>query len=254
MGWSRDPPHMSDARLVPAIAVAVLVVTAGCAGFGDTGVASAEEVRQDAVASMADVETYRMEMNVTLHANGQTLPMAMTGTFNRTGETAQMTTTVRGQSVESYVDGTTMYLQTPTGWQVRDVADRNPWNESLALERQRAILESADITELGEDTVDGEPVYVVQIDPDPERVKQVVARQQNRNFDDVSIRDVTYTQFVHRETGRLVGVEMNMTMTVSGQSADVTATMTFSGYDEPTDITIPEDARAAEDSLAPTAA
>lgn len=245
---------MSDPRLVPVIAVAVLAVTAGCAGLGDGGVASAEEVREQAVSSMADVETYRMQMNMTLEASGQEVSMAANGTFDREAEKARMTTRFRGQQVRTYIDGTTMYAETPAGWQRQDLSDQQPWNQSTALERQRAIMESANITELGEETLDGEPVYVVRVEPDPERLKEVVARQQSQNLDGVSVESVTYTQYVHRDTGRLVRVDMAMTMTANGQSADVDATMRFSDYDEPVDITIPEEAWQSSSLASPSSA
>lgn len=245
---------MSDTGLVPAVAVALLVVTAGCTGLtGSDDVASAEEIRSQTVASMEDVETYRMSMEMTVRASGQEIPLSMNGTFDRAAEKAAMTTSAQGQTVESYVDGSTMYVQAPQGWQAQDISDEEPWNQSTALERQRAIMENAEITDLGEDTLDGEPVYVVRVNPEEERVKQVAAQQGTTQMGGVSIDDVTYTQYVHRETDNLVQVDMNMTMEVNGQSADVTATITFDGYDEPTDITIPEDARAAG-SLAPVAA
>lgn len=241
---------MSDSRLVPVIAVAVLVVTAGCAGLGDGGVASAEEVRQRAVSSMADVDTYRMRMNMTVRSGGEEITMTTNGTFDREAEKARVTTTFRGQQVETYIDGTTMYVDGMMGWHRQDVSDRQPWNESTALERQRAIMENANITELGEDTLNGTPVYVVRVQPDPERLKQVVSRQGNQQVDGVSIENVTYTQYVHRDTGRLVRVDMEMTMTANGRSVDVTATMTFTDYDEPVNVTIPEEAKNSS-SLAP---
>lgn len=192
-----------------------------------------------------------MQMNMTLETSSQEVQMTIRGAFNRSARKARTTTTVRGQEVRSYVDGTTMYVETRQGWQSRDLSDREPWNASLALERQRAIMDNANITEVGEATVNGTPVYVVEVEPKPERVKQVVARQQNRQLQGVSIEDVTYTQYVNRDTGRLVRAEMTMTMTANGQSVDVAATMTFSGYDEPTDVTIPGEAR--QSSVAPAA-
>lgn len=236
---------MSDSRLVSVLVVTVLVVTAGCTGFmgGDGGVASAEEVRQQAVTSMEGAETYRMQMNMTFETSQGNLSMAMNGTFDQPAEKARMTTTFQGQQFDSYIDGTTMYLEGPTGWQTQNLSDREPWNESTALERQRAIMESANVTELAEDTVDGEPVYVLRIEPDPERVKQVVSQQQTRNLDAVSVENVTYVQYVHRETGNLVRADMEMTMTANGQTIDTTATIRFSDYNEPVDVTIPEEAR-----------
>lgn len=234
-------------RALQAAVVAVLVVTAGCAGIpGDDGDAgderrSAEAFEQDVVDAMSDVETYRLTMEMNVSANGRTLTMTQRGAFDRAAERARLNVSVFGQEATTYVDGTTMFVQSAGEWQTQDLSGSGLWGDGESLTRQRQILDSGDVTVAGGGTVDGTATTVLRVDPDTADLKALVQQQQTQQaLEDATIENATLRMHVANETALPRKVDLEMTMTVNGQSTDTTVTMTFSDYDEPVEITIPD--------------
>ncbi|MFC3476895.1 DUF6612 family protein [Halobacterium litoreum] len=249
-------------RALSALCVAALLVTAGCAGLGGSGDDGADgqsraaQIATDSGEAMQDVETYQMDVEMEVSANGQTLTMTQRGVYNRTAERARIDMTVRGTEAVSYMDGTTMYVKTNGMWQTRDVADQEPWESGSGLARQQEMLGTGEVSVTGSATVDGVATTVLTLEPDPEELKQFLAGQgSSGSLDDASIDDVTYELYVANETDRPRKVEMEMEMTIQGQSATADATIAFSNYGEPVTVEIPEDAPTASVSpVRPTAA
>jgi outer membrane lipoprotein-sorting protein len=234
-------------RALQTAVVAVLVVTAGCAGLpgsdGDTGdeTPSADELEADITDAMSDVETYRLTMEMNISANGQTLSMTQRGVFDRDAERARLNVSMFGQEATMYIDGTAMYVQSAGEWQTQDLSGSGLWGDGESLTRQRQILDSGNVTIAGGGTVDGTETTVLRVDPDSEDLKALVQQQQGQQaLDGVTVENATYRMHVANETNLVRQAEVEMTMTVNGQTADTTVTMTFSDYGEPVDVTIPD--------------
>jgi len=234
-------------RALQAAVVAALVVTAGCAGLpgsdGETGdeTPSADELEADVVDAMSDVETYRLTMQMNVSANGQTLSMTQRGAFDREAERARLNVSLFGQEATTYIDGTTMYLQSNGEWQTRDLSESGVWGDSESLTRQRQILDSGNVTIAGGGSVDSTATTVLRVDPDTEDMKALVQQQQGQQaLDGVTIENATYRMHVANETNLVRQVEADLAMTVNGQTAETTVTMTFSDFGEPVDIIIPD--------------
>jgi outer membrane lipoprotein-sorting protein len=237
---------------VTVLCVVALLTTAGCAGLGGSGeptttdeLTRAEQIRQDSTAAMRNADSYRVSLQMNLTANGQSLTMTNDAVYDREARLARMDMSLYGTEARAYVDGSTMYVQTRGRWVVQNVSDRNIWESGNALANQREILASSNATVTGGDTVNGTAVTVLQVEPDPQKLKELVAQQQGRNFEGITIEDATYQMYVANETDRLRKMGMEMTMQISGQTAEAQMTAHYYGYDEPVDVTIPEDAKAA---------
>ncbi|MCG1003458.1 MULTISPECIES: DUF6612 family protein [Halobacterium] len=238
-------------RVLLSVCVAALLVTAGCTGLSSDDTADTPQIQSDVVDAMADVDTYRMEMRMNISANGQTLSMTQRGVFDHEAEQARVNASALGRQTTTYIDGTTAYVNVGGVWQTRDFSDREPWNESTGIDRQRALLESGSVTVAGSATVDGVATTVLRVDPKPSDVKSVIA-QQGQGLDEVGIESATYRMYVANDTHRLRQVEMDLEMSINDQTTDANATMTFSAYGEPVNISVPDAAttQAARGSVA----
>mgnify|MGYP000191628523 CR=1 FL=1 len=257
-----------------AMAVAVLLVTAGCAGLsGGDGATDANQLRDDAASEMASADTYRMEMRMQVSAGGRGTTVTQHAVFDHGAERARVNATSAGRSTTTYIDGTTAYVHVGGVWRTQDISATEPWNNNSGLRQQRAVLESATVSVNGSATVDvrrtdgspstsetqsvsedGVETTVLAVDPETEELRSVVT-QRAGNLDAVEIEDATYRMYVADDTHRLRKVEMNLSMTVAGQPATANATTTFSAYGEPVNVTVPEEATDGEQAaLAPVAA
>lgn len=253
--------------------MAALLVTAGCTGLStDDGTADAAQLQDDAADAMADADTYRMEMRMNVSAGGQSMTMTQNAVFDHEAERARVNATSAGRSTTTYIDGTTAYVNVGGVWRTQDLSSAEPWNDSSGIRQQQSVLESANVSVNGSATVDGRrtdgspstsetqsvsedgvETTVLAVEPDTEELQSVVARQTG-SLDGVEIEDATYRMYVANDTNRLRQVEMDLRMTVGGQSAVANATTTFSEYGEPVNISVPEEATEQEQSaLAPAA-
>ncbi|MFB6269170.1 MAG: DUF6612 family protein [Halobacterium sp.] len=239
------------------VCVAVLLVTAGCAGLpggggdSDGGGTTAADVRSSAVDAMSDVETYRMEMEMNISANGQTLTMRQQGVFDHADERARMNVSMMGQQTTTYVDGTTLYTKAAGRWRTQNLSGSGLWENGTSADRQRQILQSGNVTIQGSATVNGTETTVLHVEADTEELKALIQQQQGgQAMSGVGIENATYTVYVANETSLVRKVELSMTMTINGQSADANATITFSEYGEPVDVTIPDAATSQTERVA----
>lgn len=229
-------------RTLAALSLAALLVTAGCAGLtgNDGGASDAEHVKEDATAAMADVDTYRMEMEMNITANGRTLAMHQRGVFDHEAEVARVNATAMGEQTTTYIDGRKLYVNVAGEWRTQDISGSNVWENGTSAARQRQILESGNVSLVGGATVDGTETTVLRVDPDTEDLKALIKQQRGgQPIDGIGIENATYTMYVANETDLVRKVELSMSMAIDGHSAESNATITFSAYDEPVSIELP---------------
>jgi len=234
-----------------ALAVAALLVTAGCTGLSTNDATDAEELQADAADAMADAETYQMELRMNVSASGQTVRLTQHAVFDHAAERARVNASMAGRETTTYIDGDTAYVNVGGVWRTRDLSASEPWNRSAGLRQQRAVLESGNVSVTGSARVLGVETTVLTVDADAAELQSVVS-QQSGTLDGTSIEDATYRMYVANDTHRLRKVEMDMEMTVGDQSAVANATITFSEYGDPVNVSIPEEAvaQSARDPVA----
>lgn len=235
--------------------IALLLVTAGCAGVlndGSSDLSDAEALQRDTVEAMGDVETYHAEMEMNISVKGREVTVTQEGVYDVAEQKARFTTTFGPTETTAYLDGTTMYVQARDVWRTRELTQADPWKQGQGLALQQQLLESAEVSVNGTTTVDGVETTVLSVNPGEAQVKQLLA-QQGQQLSGVSIEEVRYTMYVSTETKRPRRVDMTMTFTANGREAEANVTMTFSKYNEPVDITIPENATRSL-TAAPTVA
>lgn len=238
-------------RALHVVCVAVLLVTAGCTGLpGGDGGTDAAAVQSDAVDAMGDVETYRMTMVMNVSANGQTMTVRQRGVFDHATERARLNLSMLGRQSATYVDGSTMYAEVGGRWQARNLSGAGLWENGTSADRQREILESGDVSVEGSATVDGTETTVLGVDPDAEDLQALVQQRSGGSLHDVGVDNATYTVYVADETDRVRRVEFSLTMTAGDQAAQANATITFSDYGEPVNVSIPDAATEGTDGEA----
>ena len=252
---------MTRTRLVATLSLIALLSVAGCAGLAPengNGEPTAEELRDRALERMGDVETYSIETNTTVEIDEATVRTQLDGVVNETARRAEFETTTRIESsrgtderaVEMYVNNRTVYVS-PEGedrWQIIDVDDlaayggTNPW-EADQVERQRILLEDADVEAVGNETVRGRSTTVIEAEPTDESLDEFVEATlpQRAGFGGAEIRSAELTQWV-TDDGYVLRTEAEMVVVAGGETSNVTVRADFDEFDEPTDIEIPDEA------------
>lgn len=263
--------------LLPAL-VALLAVTAGCGGVlpgaddgtpatddgGDGGdLPPAEQVKADALAAIDGVETYRTNGSVvTVYTGGvdRTINATVEGRFDRTDRRAYInqTQSVLGRSVvvETYVvDGTVyqhsdQYVQRFDSEWIRTEAgnDSRTWDRYDTLSRQRALLNVSNVSVAGTERVDGTETYVLEAEPDPDRLDELGLNASRGNFE---VRNVSATFYVATDSGRLVRSTTRLVGETTARDqtiqVDQQVDLRFTGYGDPVEVQLPE---GADDAVA----
>jgi hypothetical protein len=236
------------------LAVAAALVLAGCTGGG--GGTETREMSQEAqtlqehsVAAMQEADTYRVSMTMDLRTVEASMGIDAEGVLNRPERRMRMNMsldTPRGNvDASTYIVDETAYVKAGPTWRTRNVSERNLWDQNSQLERQRELMEAARLEIVGNDTVDGVPVRVVEFHIPDDKLDELTAlAQQQAGTDEGSITDASYTAYLSTESDLMRKMEADFEMEIEGQTADATVTMRFSDFGTETDITVPEEATA----------
>lgn len=239
-------PHTRT--LLATALLALLLATAGCtdATSAPADAPSAESLQANATAAMQDVSSATFTMDMAVETSQGELSMRADGAMDVEARKMRMEATVdaggRSTDVTQYVVGETAYQQVGGRWQTRDVSGQNVWGQGNQLALQREMLDNSDLEIVGSDTVGGEAVWIVSIEPDEETVQQLLSRSATGVGENLELDDVTFRQFVDTDSFHVRKLEMTMDATIQGESATLELTMTFDAFDEPVDIQVPEEA------------
>lgn len=239
-----------------AVAVAALVVLAGCGALGGgdggdpvtttpavgngtaiPGDADAATVKQHALAAMRNTSAYTLDATVartvTQSGRTQTITVNSTGEFDRGARALRLNQTVSsrlGQRVSSatyLVDGT-LYARSPqneqqhgSAWIRQDLSDpERVWNQTDTLYRQQALLAAANVTLAGSETVSGVETRVLDLDVSSETYAELVSRS-GFGGANVTVTNASFTLYVAESSGQLVratGTVASEVATASGRT------------------------------------
>lgn len=246
--------------LLVTASLALLVLTAGCMsaieddGSAELGNVTVEQLQEETMETMNDVETATFTMDMQMDLAGREVQMEGDGAMDVTNERMRMVmeTEMFGETVEitQYVVGNTTYIQSQGQWQRDDVSDAGIW-EQHQFEQQHDALEGADVTVTDTRTYEGHEVYVLDVRPDEQTLRELVQQpgangdQMENVFDDVEIHSMELVQYVDTETYHVRYFEMDANMTVRGEEVTMSMTMSFDDFDEPVDIELPAEAEDA---------
>lgn len=241
----------TQARTVLAVlALSALVALAGCADSGSSGPAdgpSAEDIQEEATAAMEEVSSAAFTMDMTVDSDQGSLSLQSDGVMDIDDKRMRMNMSLesQGQTIEltQYIIDQTAYQQVDGQWQSSDVSGQDIWAEGNQLNMQQRMLENSTVEVTGNDTVDGNEVWVVSIEPSDEAIQQFLTGTGTGVTENMDIESISFTQYVDTDTHHVRKLDLSMDTTMQGESATMEMTMTFSRFDESFDIELPSGAR-----------
>jgi len=266
----------TERQTLGAVTVAVLIAVSGCVGALGGGGGSeappgldAAEVREDATAAMADVETAAYELSATVETEQGTVEMDATGAVDRAEREQRLDmemTVDSGQNSQSidttaYVVDDTMYTKVYGQWQEQSAED--VWESGTQIEQQTAVLEAVDVSFVRNATVQGVDTYVLAMEAsDTDELRAALADQLQQQGDqqglslleNSEIQSFEAEMFVSQDTD--VVRKMTMTFTLDNDrygEIDVDMTVVYTDVGGEVDVTVPEEATGSVDRAPATA-
>lgn len=238
-------------RSVATIAVVILLVgLGGCSGVlsGDDG-EQAAEIRDRSIAAIEDVSSYSFALELETSAQGLSVAVESNGSVDLDAREMHVVFTTQGIQLNEYIVNDTLYQESYGLWDQRDAGDLGVWQDQRQLDHQRKILENGSVSLEGEDTIDGEPVYELRVEPEPEDVDGVLTPQQGESATGVNTTDdATYTFYLRQSDYLIERVDADITASSDGQEASADLTITFSEYNEDQHIELPPEAEDAPEA------
>lgn len=241
---------MNRTELVSVVLALLLVSLSGCGALssGDTTPESSEaaqRLQQQSIDAMESVESYRMGLSMDVESDSSSVTIDSDALIDRSERKMEMNMTLSGGGIHEdlvmYIEDRTAYIDTGMMWQTQTY-DYDVWGQQDRIAQQRELLNHSRVTLAGNDTVDGEPVRVMEIHPDKDKLEEIVAQQPSSDYGNAEFDSVSYRFYVSTETHRLRKMEMDASMTVDGTSGDVSMTMTVSDYGTNATVDIPPEA------------
>ena len=243
-----------------ALALVLAVSLAGCGAtnlpfLGDDAAddGEAEAIAADAVAEMQSVSAYNFTMTQVVAFGQNEVNMTADGTVNHTSErlymdvteSVQTNTTRSKEFTEVYVVDDTRCWEdssTDSGWNSTTVS--GVWNQGLSVDSQGELLNATGTSAVLREnqTVHGETAFVVEIRPNVNALKDVVANDTGVDLAEVTVRNATLTQYVSQDDSQLLRTTMHVTFVQQGRTTTVDLEMHYTDYDDVGRITIPETA------------
>lgn len=236
---------------LPALLLAVALVTAGCASVLGPDRPPSDPRATDAVnrsvAASADVQSYRFTVDADVSASkgdrSMRVDMTGAGRVDVAGQRMHVTTESDGETRETYVDGTASYTECPRfGWTRQNISSSARWLNYTPVGQQLALLQRTDVYYRGNGTVDGADAVVVEAYPTKGELQSVAEAQRSEvaELDGANIQNVTVTVWIDRASGRLLKAERYIKLKRSGATAEATVTFRFTDYEEPVTVDRPE--------------
>lgn len=272
-----------DRSHVVILAVALTVILAGCAGLvgggndaeapddgdandadddpadtddGDASGSSSVDgvspstLQSNTLEAMNDIETASFEIEQTTEV-GMEYTITMNGSVDTANEKMQMSMNLGptlGQ-MESYIIGDTMYFEESDTWYQMDTGDVEIWNHEDSFNQSKELLETGDLEVADTTTVDGQEVYVVEIDMDADEYNEFLQEHGDEyGIDenlDVDVQSVNVTQYIDTESHHVRQMNVDLSAESGMGEFSTTMTITWDDINEPVDIELPADAEDA---------
>lgn len=256
---------MSRTRLIALIAVLLLTAPlAGCLQADDGPEDEDQPLNEAAVEDMAAAESFTMEMEMesTTTVGNETVEQRVTteGAVDREAREMSLEQRVHGnpqlgnQTTRMVVLNDSAYVEGADRWRAAPLP-MNPW-EQAGAEGNVELLEEANVTRTGTETIDGVETAVFEVNASGDVLKDA-AREQLGSFggmlDSVSIDDATIHQYVAVEEPNYVyRVDVNMTMTMDAPEGSATVessqTIRYDDFEEDVEVDVPDAVRERHES------
>lgn len=235
-----------------ALALSGLLVTAGCLGFLQSGPSDpGAEVVEEAVAAGESVETYRVrtQLHAAGTANGDRRMVAMTskGAVDRPARKLRIAATRGDRNRTVYVIGNATYTQCTSpwsGWGVEVQGELNDdWRGHDPLGRQLRLLAESPVTWIGNETLRGTPVHVVEAHPSDRTLTQF--SEDRRPLIDVfgpRIENASLKAWIAEDSARVLRTHLAFDVHTDDASVETRMTTRFSDYGAGVEITRPDEA------------
>jgi predicted small lipoprotein YifL len=234
--------------VVIVLALSALVALAGCAdsgpadGPGDGP--SADVIQDQATAAMQNVSTAAFTMDMSVDSSQGSLSLTSDGVMDIPNKRMRMNMTLesRGRTVEltQYIIDQTAYQQVQGRWRTTDMSGQNVWAEGNQLNVQGQMLANSTLNVTGTDTVEGNEVWVVAIEPSDASIQKFLSGTGTGVTENMDIDSVSLTQYVDTDSYHVRKLELTMDMTMQDQSGTLEMVMTFSRFGEAVDIELPD--------------
>lgn len=240
-------------RLLPSIALAVLLVLAGCNGASQP---PSDDRALDALnrteESLDSVSTYRFATEMRVSASkgdrSRTVSVSTDGGVDVANRRMHAVTAVEGETRDVYVDGYESYTECSSpwdGWEVENLSESASWASFAPAGRQVELLDRTNVYWRGTETVDGNRTLVVVAYPS----KQTLVDLQRRgratapDLQNANLKNATVKLWIDAETGLPAKSLLDIELKQNGATATARATTTYSGYGDPVNVTVPSSTR-----------
>ena len=263
----------------------VLVTILGCLGCGDKVAAvNTAQLVDNALAAQADVESYRLDMEMTIEMDGgfgcqemeetmsidasfvideanEEMEMSMTADMEATGEEAEAV------EMKMYLINNTCYMMMAAPglvpmWMKQEVP-ADFWETQATIDEQLELLQASRVKYLRDEKVEGVDCYVLEITPDLAQLWQIAMQQpwmeevpmEIPNLEDM-IKKVSVKQWIAKDTLFLTKVSIQITILVTSEAMGlpeeegemrmrIVMDMSVYDYNKPIYIELPAEARTA---------
>lgn len=257
---------MPSNRPAATIAVAVLLLTAGCIAAvqhwtlpaSDQAAVERLDTASDAIQSQPGytisidgfAEAKRGEREASLDYRGS-------GAVNLTSRRAQLQTEGDGEADAVYLDGYRVYRPcwpfqsgNDATWYATELDRNRPWSSYAPVGSFEPLLEISRVFDRGTDRVDGLTTDVVTIRPNPRDFQSMQRRlpEQLSDREGQLIKNITVTVWISKSTDRPVQVRVDRRSQQGLFGAGLRQTVTYSITYEPTTVELPNRTVESEDA------
>lgn len=240
---------------------------------------SVEEIVENAVDYLTNITTLEFDVDLTVdiagEENGETVDASMvskiTGAVNVISKDGKVEMSVTIDSpgeatieadMDMYFVDDTMYtlMEIPTlgnisMWVKSDIPPEMH-GQMTQVEDQVDLLRLSEVKLIGTETVAGKVCYVLELVPNPDALWEFVSQKMAATGvpvptleEETIIRDIARNysakQWIAIDNFLLCKAEMDMEMTISDTTMDITMTLVISDYNQPVSIELPPEAENA---------
>ena len=233
------------------VAVAVLLVLAGCSVFGTEAVRESDAVdrlnaTQDRVNATSSYR-YDMTIDVSTTRSDERISGDGVGEVNATARRKVVDATIDGKSALTYLDNSTAYTKctSPPGyWSGQPLSTGPNWTNATTLDRQLGLLRTGDLYHNGTETIEGREVVHLSGRPRHSALAGDSAGSSGvLGLGGPNVDEVTVDLWVDAATNRPVRTELRTTARAGGETGTANLSVRYRDYGDRVRIAIPERAR-----------